>query len=351
MTKQSIEKVISIAPEETVVERVYGKVPLSKCVVLNDGGAPIPDKLKTAAWKSADDKAEEIKLDPDYFLRREVLREFIDFLNYPCGDSYWLCGPTGSGKTSFVKQVAVRLNWGLFSKTGSITMEAQQLIGQFKLVSTSPGQPPEMVWVDGPLVKAARSGGIFLLNEADIVDPGEMSAFNDIIEGGSIHIDETGELIKPHPMFRIVVTANSNGTGDETGLYSRVQSQNIAAMDRYVVSVLDYMPEPQERFLLINKFPALADESMSPIVDGMMQLVNDVRSSFKGDNAQARVSLPFSTRSLLRWVRKMQANVGHSSALAYGLELSLLRRARREDVVAINEMAAAIFGENWNPLT
>lgn len=51
-------------------------------------------------------------------------------------------------------------------------------------------------------------------------------------------------------MFRVVVTANSAGNGDETGSYTGVLSQNVAAMDRYRLMRVDYLSEGIETVLL-----------------------------------------------------------------------------------------------------
>ncbi|MBO0180522.1 AAA family ATPase, partial [Vibrio parahaemolyticus] len=95
-----------------------------------------------------------------------------------------------------------------------------------------------------PLAIAMREGHVLLINEVDLVDPAELSGLNDILEGRPLVIAQNGgEIIKPHPMFRVIVTGNSTGSGDPSGLYQGVMMQNLAAMDRYRFSVVPYMAE------------------------------------------------------------------------------------------------------------
>jgi cobaltochelatase CobS len=86
----------------------------------------------------------------------------------------------------------------------------------------------------GPLAVAMREGHLLLINEVDLADPAELAGLNDVLEGRPLVITQNGgEIIKPHPMFRVVVTGNSTGSGDASGLYQGVMMQNLAAMDRY----------------------------------------------------------------------------------------------------------------------
>ena len=72
----------------------------------------------------------------------------------------------------------------------------------------------------GPLALAMRYGGICLVNELDMASPEVAAGLHGILDGSPLCIPENGgELIIPHPMFRFVATANTNGAGDDTGLY------------------------------------------------------------------------------------------------------------------------------------
>ena len=63
-----------------------------------------------------------------------------------------------------------------------------------------------------------------------------------------------GEVIEPHPRFRLVCTANSLGNGDESGLYAGTKILNAAFLDRFAaVFRMSYMPPVQEAQIVRNR--------------------------------------------------------------------------------------------------
>lgn len=70
-----------------------------------------------------------------------------------------LKGPTGCGKTRFVEHMAARLGLPLHTVACHDDLSAADLIGRYLL------KGGETVWVDGPLTRAVREGGICYLDE------------------------------------------------------------------------------------------------------------------------------------------------------------------------------------------
>jgi nitric oxide reductase NorQ protein len=70
-----------------------------------------------------------------------------------------LKGPTGCGKTRFVEYMAHRVGRPLFTVACHEDLTAADLVGRHLLASG------ETVWVDGPLTRAVRQGGICYLDE------------------------------------------------------------------------------------------------------------------------------------------------------------------------------------------
>ena len=66
-----------------------------------------------------------------------------------------------------------------------------------------------MTFQYGPLAKAMKYGHVLVLNEIDLADAGELAGLNDVLEGRPLVLaDNAGEIIHPHPLFRVVATAN-----------------------------------------------------------------------------------------------------------------------------------------------
>ena len=282
----------------------------------------------------------------DYIFRKEVLRSVIAFLQRPNGDALFISGPTGSGKTSVVTEVAARLNWPVEQITLNGRFEFSQLKGQFVVVSPAPGEAPVMTFMYGPLAKAMKHGEILLLNEIDLADPAELAGLNDVLEGRPLVIPENGgEIIRPHPMFRVVATANSFGNGDATGLYQGVQQQNLAALDRYRLLEVDYASPYAEETVLRKAL----SKNIEPMIPLMVKLANDIRALFKGDDdpMTRRLSVTMSTRTLIRWGKLAEVFRGAPNVMKFSLEQALLLRADPADQQTINALGKAVFGAKW----
>ena len=148
-------------------------------------------------------------INPDY-LFHDAIRELVVWFISPA-DPLYVFGPTGSGKTSLIRQVAAKLNYPVFDVTGHGRLEFNDLAGHLSVDNGSMG------FQYGPLALAMKFGGLFLLNELDLLDPATVTGLNGVLDGAPLCIPENGgEVIPPHPMFRFVATANTNGAADDT---------------------------------------------------------------------------------------------------------------------------------------
>ncbi|PXX95841.1 CbbQ/NirQ/NorQ/GpvN family protein [Halomonas sp. LBP4] len=324
--------------------------PYQEFPVATTFGLEVPAKVMALGFADASNPHIPAKSD-GYAFRRVFLRELLAFLRDPSGDALYVTGPTGSGKTSGICEVAARLNWPVQQVTCHGRMEVTDLIGHHTLMSRVPGETPVMTFQHGPLAVAMREGHILLLNEVDMMDPGELSGLNDVLEGRPLVIPQNaGEVIKPHPMFRVVVTGNSVGNGDATGLYQGIAMQNLAAMDRYRIVEVDYAkPEVEAKILA-----AVAGRLPENLRDRMISVANEIRRLFKGEEGMGgEIAITMSTRTLVRWAKlsirfhKAVNPQGERNALAYALDQALLRRARPEEKEAIVRIASDTFGDQW----
>ena len=215
-----------------------------------------------------------------YIFARDQLYELLLYLTEPEHDALFIAGPTGCGKTSGVMEVAARLQWPVESVTLSQRSEVSDLIGCHTLVNGS------LKFSYGPLTRAMLYGHILLLNEIDLMPPGELAALNDVLEGRNLTISANhGEVIVPHPFFRVVATANSKGMGDESGAYHGVKLQNQAFLDRWRFCEVGYPTQAQERLMLTRACPNLNPD----FVDGILRFTHEVRSCYGGEEPNVQL--------------------------------------------------------------
>ena len=283
-------------------------------------------------------------VDINYVFRSEVLNSLLLYLSEPLNDCLYLCGPSGCGKTSLVLQAAARLNWGVEQLTLSGHTETQDLIGHNTL------QEGRLVFIYGPLVRAMQSGEILILNEIDMMSPADLSALNDVIEGRNLTITaNNGEIIAPHPLFRVIATANTKGVGDRHGYYTGARMQNQAFLDRWRFIEVAYPNPKEEREVLNKKCQALP----SSIIDKLLQLALELRrvstEQFQEEAVEKqedlsiyKLSAPFSTRVLVR-IGAMMLQCANVSAEKV-VDMAFASRLPQIEREYVRRMCLDIFG-------
>jgi cobaltochelatase CobS len=280
-------------------------------------------------------------LDPIYVFSKSVLSNVLMWINIGRGDGLYLSGPTGSGKTSLINQIAARLNIPVQSVTGHSRLESPELIGRHVIRNGS------MEFEYGPLAKAAKYGHWFVMNEGDLVDPSTQAGLNEIAAGSPLTIPENGgEVIKPHAGFRFIITGNSNGGGDATGLYQGVLRQNLAFMDRFWHVEMDYPEEDVELGILEKVVPHMDLDIRKKV----LQVAQEVREIFMGNSDKgSAIEVTFSTRTLIRWARIMFLTSNRAKAgvnvVEESLNLALANRAMPSSKEALHQIAQRIFGD------
>ena len=282
-------------------------------------------------------------IDPDYIFH-ESSRDVVVWLLGP-PEPLYVFGPTGCGKTSCIKQLAARLNYPIFEVTGHGRLEFADLVGHLTV------KDGNMTFEYGPLALAMRYGGLLILNEVDLTSPEVAAGLNGVLDGSPLCIAEHGgELIPPHHMFRFVATANTNGAGDDTGLYQGAQRQNLAWLDRFTICEVGYPNAAVEKKLLSQRFPSLPESLCALMVD----YANEVRKLFMGEaltgNLTSSIEVTFSTRSLLRWgdltVRFQPLAHQGIQPVTYALDRALAYRASRETRAMLHELAQRMFPQH-----
>ena len=147
-----------------------------------------------------------------------------------------LKGPTGCGKTRFVEYMA----WRLAQKSGvtsgySLTtvschedLTATDLVGRYLLSSDGTH------WIDGPLTRAVKNGGICYLDEVVEARKDTIVVIHSLTDHRRLlPIEKKGELLHAHPDFFLVVSYNP-------GYQSTIKDLKHSTRQRFVSIEFDY---------------------------------------------------------------------------------------------------------------
>ncbi|WP_434666273.1 AAA family ATPase [Paraburkholderia sp. A3BS-1L] len=205
-----------------------------------------------------------------------------------------LIGHMGSGKTSFVEQIAARTGHGVLRAN----MNGQTTIGDFVGFWTVKGG--ETVWVDGVLPIAMREGAWLIIDELDFAEPSILAVLTAVLEPeGRLLLKERGnEIVTPHPEFRLFATANAAGAMSAyRHLYQGANLLNEAFLDRWRVYLFDYLSKDEEAEVLRRTLPQLPP-ALAPT---LAAIAADCRAAF----AREDLASAFSTRRLIDWAELM----------------------------------------------
>lgn len=114
-----------------------------------------------------------------------------------------LKGPTGCGKTRFVEHMAARIGLPLHTVACHDDLSAADLIGRYLL------KGGETVWVDGPLTRAVRTGGICYLDEVVEARKDVTVVLHPLTDSRrTLMIDRTGEELQAPDSFMLIASYN-----------------------------------------------------------------------------------------------------------------------------------------------
>lgn len=268
-----------------------------------------------------------------YYFREDLFSDVMAWWKNGNGEGLFLTGPTGSGKSSVIIEVAGRINYPVQRVIGHSRLELPELCGQWIVVNGN------MRYVHGPLAIAMKEGHIFLLDEIDLLDPAVLVGLNMVLEGAPLSIPENGgELIHPAPGFKFVCTGNSTGTGDITGNYQGVLAQNMALLDRLWVVKVDYAPEDVELQILTKTF-----NIPKAILKQFVTCATDIRRGHEGG-----LGITMSTRVLIRWIMLSAAfrplSAKGITPVYYALDRAILFRASLEDRQTVHGIIQRVMG-------
>jgi cobaltochelatase CobS len=308
-------------------------------------GLPVPDQATVTGYKEPTPDVPEP--DPDYVWVPETLRRmnlwWHSRLRSGGNDGLTISGHTGCGKSTLAEQFFNRINVPVWSVICSPRIEPEDIFGSMGLAGGS------TFFNKGPAVRAAEAGGILLLEEGDRLDPTMLGMIAPLMEGKPFRIPGDGRLVEPQGLFGVVMTTNTRGGHDESGLYDGAKKQNLATMSRFQALSVDYPPAEEERAILERKViaqqPVKRQAAVRDALSKFVDIANKVRDSFKDPTSGLDTTI--STRVLLRWAElavKCQSIDAIDDPIGMALDQALLDNAGRDTQDAVHEIVRGMLG-------
>lgn len=240
---------------------------------------------------------------------------------------FW--GHAGVGKSTVWEQVSARTNRPFIRVQHTGSTEESHILGQMAANKDGTYFEP------GPLPLAMKYGWTYLADEYDFAFPHVMGVYQPVLEGKPLYIKEASpewRLVKPHPNFRIIATGNTNGAGDETGLYQGTNVQNAANFERFgIVHKVDYMDAREEQKIVIQQSGLTRDHAKT-----LVEFAGLVRKAYE----KREITNTLGPRVLIN-IGKLW--IARGSAID-GVKLAFANRLPETDAKVVSDLAQRKFG-------
>jgi cobaltochelatase CobS len=253
-----------------------------------------------------------------------------------------LVGPTGCGKNALVDQLAAVLNQPVTRINLHGDVRAADFLGEKRVEIDPATNQSVVVWKDGALPRAMRNGHWLLLDEMDAAPPAILFVLQSVLEKGHrlVLTGNGGEVVVPHPRFRLIATANTLGRGDNSGLYAGTNILNEAFLDRFgVVVQASYATAEVEAEIIKARAKLPAD-----LAKRMVSVATKVREGMAAEQCYCT----FSTRRLIAWATKarrmMEGGMEKEKAVAKAASLSVLNKLDDNDRKVVAGIIQRYFG-------
>jgi nitric oxide reductase NorQ protein len=188
-----------------------------------------------------------VKVKPNYIAQDDEIRIFT--VAFGARIPLIIKGPTGCGKTRFVEYMAHNLGLPLITVSCHEDLTAADLVGRYLF------KDDETIWHDGPLTLAVRHGGICYLDEIVEARKDTTVIIHSLTDDRRIlYLDKTGEVIRAHPNFIMVLSYNP-------GYQSIVKDLKQSTKQRFASMSFSHPPADIESRIIKTETELSHDES------------------------------------------------------------------------------------------
>ncbi|MBC7192570.1 CbbQ/NirQ/NorQ/GpvN family protein [Marinobacter sp.] len=228
-------------------------------------------------------------------------------------------GPTGCGKTRFVRYMAEKLGRPVYTVACHDDLTAADLVGRHLI------GPEGTYWQDGPLTKAVREGGICYLDEVVEARKDTTVVLHPLADDRrELPIERTGELLTAAPGFMLVVSYNP-------GYQSLLKGMKPSTRQRFVSLRFDYPSGQEEQTIVMEE--SGCDRDLATQLVGLAKALRNLKDHDLEEAA--------STRLLINTAFLIRAGLPPVDACRAGMIEPL--SDDEETVSALMEVVYAVF--------
>jgi nitric oxide reductase NorQ protein len=186
-----------------------------------------------------------------------------------------LKGPTGCGKTRFMEHMAWRLKRPLITVSCHDDLTASDLVGRYLV------KGGETVWVDGPLTRAVRCGGICYLDEIVEARKDTMVVIHPLADDRrTLPMEKLGQIVEAPPEFCLAISYNP-------GYQSVLKDLKQSTRQRFVALEFDYPSAALERRIVATE-SGVSDAIADSLVR-FAQMTRNLKGSGLEEGASTRL--------------------------------------------------------------
>jgi MoxR-like ATPase len=173
-----------------------------------------------------------------------------------------LTGPTGCGKTRFVEHMAGGLGRPIVTISCHDDLTSADLVGRFVVTGG------DVVWTDGPLTRAVRTGAICYLDEVVEARHDSLAILHSLTDHRrALHLDRANETVQAPDSFMLVCSYNP-------AYRSSLKELKPSFRQRFVTISMNYLSADREAEVLINESGITRD-----IADQLVKCANTIRTA------------------------------------------------------------------------
>jgi MoxR-like ATPase len=172
-----------------------------------------------------------------------------------------------------IEQTCAQLKRELYRVNITIETDEDDLMGGHTLVNGN------VVFREGPVIKAMRKGAVLLLDEVDL-GSNKLMCLQSVLEGKGYLIKKTGEWVSPKQGFTILATANTKGQGSDDGKFIGTQIMNEAMLERFAITMQQEYPPVKTEKSILSKEMELTGDVDADFVEKLVDWADIIRKTY-----------------------------------------------------------------------